>query len=190
MAADKVGHKSNHDLILSCRFFYAVFCLVFCLFIVTVFFLYIENRFWFLFTAGGATPEASDRGAVRFKIREFWGVDSKSLFRGLPEVKIQQKMAFWKAESLSFSVLKELAREDASIASYSDFESDHFVVGRLRRRASGGKKATKNGLLYPKNQKTDPKTRILNRKTRNRTPKPEPWIGKPEIGPKNMNLSS
>ena len=67
----------------------------------------------------------------------FWGVDSKSLFRGLPELKIQQKIAFWKAESLSFSVLKELAPEDASIASYSDFESDHFLVGRLRRRASG-----------------------------------------------------
>ena len=69
---------------------------------------------------------------------QIWGVDSKSLFRGLPEVQIQQKIAFWKAESLSFSVLKELAPKDASIESYSDFESDHFVVGRLRRRASGG----------------------------------------------------
>ena len=65
--------------------------------------------------------------------------DSKSLFRGLPEVKIQQKTAVWTAESLSFSVSKELAPEDASIARYSDFESDHFVAGRLRRHASGVK---------------------------------------------------
>ena len=65
-------------------------------------------------------------------------MDSKSAFRGLPQVQIQQKIAFWKAESLSFSVLKESAPEDASIESYSDFESDHFVVGRLRRRAFGG----------------------------------------------------
>ena len=65
-------------------------------------------------------------------------MDSKSAFRGLPEVQIQQKIAFWKAESLSFSVLKELAPEDASIARYGDFESNHFVVGRLRRRAFGG----------------------------------------------------
>ena len=34
--------------------------------------------------------------------------------------------------------MKELAPEDASIASYSDFESDDFVIGRLRRRAFGG----------------------------------------------------
>ena len=34
--------------------------------------------------------------------------------------------------------MKELAPEEASIARYSDFESDHFVVRRLRRRASGG----------------------------------------------------
>ena len=52
--------------------------------------------------------------------------------------KFNKKIANWKAESLRNSVSKELAPEDASIESYSDFESDHFVVGRLRRRASGG----------------------------------------------------
>ena len=35
--------------------------------------------------------------------------------------------------------MKELAPEGASIARYKRFESDHFVVGRLRRRASGVK---------------------------------------------------
>ena len=34
--------------------------------------------------------------------------------------------------------MKESAPEDASIARYSDFESDDLVIGRLRRRASGG----------------------------------------------------
>ncbi|MEC7901273.1 MAG: hypothetical protein VX385_05560, partial [Acidobacteriota bacterium] len=52
---------------------------------------------------------------------EIRGPDSKSLFRGLPEVEIQQKIPLWKAESLSFSVSKELASEDASIARYGDF---------------------------------------------------------------------
>ena len=33
--------------------------------------------------------------------------------------------------------MKELAPEDASIESYSDFESDRSAVRRLRRRASG-----------------------------------------------------
>ena len=35
-------------------------------------------------------------------------------------------------------VSKESASEDASIASYNDFESDPSAVGRLRRRAFGG----------------------------------------------------
>ena len=34
--------------------------------------------------------------------------------------------------------MKELVPVDASIARYSDFESDDFVVGSLRRRAFGG----------------------------------------------------
>ena len=46
--------------------------------------------------------------------------------------------AFWKAEILRNPVSKELAPEDASIESHSDFESGDFVVGRLRRRAFGG----------------------------------------------------
>ena len=54
------------------------------------------------------------------------------------EVKIQQKIPFWKAESLRNSVLKESSPEEASIARYSDFESEGFLVRRLRRRASGG----------------------------------------------------
>ena len=85
------------------------------------------------------TAERSDDGVVRSRNRWFWGVDSKSLFRGLHEVKIQQKITFWKAESLSFSVSKELECENASIARYKRFESDHFVVRRLRRRAFGVK---------------------------------------------------
>ena len=56
-----------------------------------------------------------------------------------PEVENQQKASFCKAESLSFSVSKELASEDASISRYERFESDDFVVRRLRRRASGVK---------------------------------------------------
>ena len=63
---------------------------------------------------------------------------SESLFRGLLGVKFQQKIANWKAESLRNSVSKELASEDASIGSYSDFESDRSAVGHLRRRAFGG----------------------------------------------------
>ena len=43
--------------------------------------------------------------------------------------------------------MKELAPEDASIAGYSDFESDEFVVGRLRRRASGGNLVEKKKFL-------------------------------------------
>ena len=37
---------------------------------------------------------ASVRASVRACAVDFGGVDSKSLFRGLPEVKIQQKIAF------------------------------------------------------------------------------------------------
>ena len=38
-----------------------------------------------------------------------------------------------------------------------------------------------------KNKKSDPKTRILKRKTKNRTQKPESWSEKLKIGPKNLN---
>ena len=55
---------------------------------------------------------------------DFEDVASKSLFGGLPEIEIQQKIANWKAESLMNPVSKELASEDASIESYGDFESD------------------------------------------------------------------
>ena len=58
-------------------------------------------------------------------------MDSKSTFRGCLEVHIQHKAPFWKAESSSFSISKELAPEDASISRYDRFESDHFVVRRL-----------------------------------------------------------
>ena len=65
--------------------------------------------------AEGATPEASDHEVVRFKMANF--MVSLRKIRGLLEVKIQQKIAIWKAESLRNSVLKELAPEEASIAS-------------------------------------------------------------------------
>ena len=58
--------------------------------------------------------------------------------RDLPEVKMQQHIARWKAESLRNSISKELAPEEASIESHGDFESDRSAVGRLRRRAFGG----------------------------------------------------
>ena len=89
-------------------------------------------------SAEGATPEASDRGAVRVEIPDVGGVDSKSLFRGLPEIENQQKISNWKAERLRNPISKELAAKDASIASYNDFDSDRSAVGRLRRRAFGG----------------------------------------------------
>ena len=60
------------------------------------------------------------------------------MFRGLPEVKIQQKTAFWKVESLRNPVSKESAPEDAFISRYRDFERDHVVLGRFRCRAFGG----------------------------------------------------
>ena len=50
--------------------------------------------------------------------------------------KFNKTIANWKAESLRNPVSKELAPEDASIESYSDFESDRSAVGRLRRRAA------------------------------------------------------
>ena len=53
------------------------------------------------------------------------------MFRGLPEVEIQQKIANWKAGSPSFSISMELT-PDASIGSYTDFESNGFAVGRRR----------------------------------------------------------
>ena len=65
------------------------------------------------------------------------GVDSKSPYRALIESIFAVLFSPAKAESLSFSVLKELDPEDASIARYSDFESDRSAVGRLRRRAFG-----------------------------------------------------
>ena len=43
--------------------------------------------------------------------------------------------------------MKELAPEEASIARYSDFESDRRAVRRLRRRASGGE-SVKNTKLF------------------------------------------
>ena len=69
------------------------------------------------------------------------------MFRRLPEVEIQQKIANWKAESLRNSVSKELASEDASIASYSDFEPGRFAVGRLRRRTAPRSDASGVGRL-------------------------------------------
>ena len=60
---------------------------------------------------------------------------------GLPEVKIQQNTAFWKAESLRNPISREFAPDEASIESYGDFESDRSAVRRLRRRAPGGKGA-------------------------------------------------
>ena len=50
--------------------------------------------------------------------------------------KFNKKIANWKAESLRNPISKELAPEDASIASYGDFESDRSAVGRLRRRTA------------------------------------------------------
>ena len=47
-------------------------------------------------------------------------------------------------------ISKESEPADASMESYSDFESDHFVVRRLRRRASGGKGA------LPSNEMAEP----------------------------------
>ena len=46
----------------------------------------------------------------------FWCVASKSRFRGLPEVKIQQKISLWKTES------QESTSEDITIESYGGFE--------------------------------------------------------------------
>ena len=62
--------------------------------------------------------------------------DSKSRFRRRCEVEIRRKIAIWKAETLRNSISKELASDDITIATYIDFESDHFVVGRLRRRTA------------------------------------------------------
>ena len=45
--------------------------------------------------------------------------------------------------------MKESASEEASIARYSDFESDDFVIGRLRRHASGGNLAIFAGGATP-----------------------------------------
>ena len=50
-------------------------------------------------------------------------IDSKSTFRGLPEVELQQKAPIWKAERLSFSISKELTPEDIAIKSYEQIES-------------------------------------------------------------------
>ena len=49
-------------------------------------------------------------------------MDSKSRFRVLPEVEIQQKIAFWKAESQGFPSVEESASEDITIKRYGDFE--------------------------------------------------------------------
>ena len=74
----------------------------------------------------GPTPKASDDEVVY----------SKSRFRRRFVVEIRRKIAIWKAESLTNSISKELASDDITISTYDDFESDHFVVGRLRRRTS------------------------------------------------------
>ena len=84
---------------------------------------------------GQLPPEASDHEVVRFKIAEF-----KVSFRNPPLGAFLRSN--WKVESLRNPVSKELASEDASIGSYSDFESDRSAVGRLRRRASAGKGCT------------------------------------------------
>ena len=75
------------------------------------------------------TPKASSDGVV----------SSKSPFRGLPEVEIQQTIANSKAESAGNPISKEFASEDTSIARYGDFRPDRSAVGRLRRRAFGVK---------------------------------------------------
>ena len=65
-------------------------------------------------------------------------VNSKSLFRGLPEVENQQeKSLIWKTENSRNTISKELTHEDASISRFNQFESDHFVVRRLCRHAFG-----------------------------------------------------
>ena len=50
---------------------------------------------------------------------------------------IQQKAPFWKAESLSFSISKELASEDASISRYVAFEISAFGENSLKFSAFG-----------------------------------------------------
>ena len=106
-------------------------------------------------SAGGATPEASDRGAVRFKIADFMASIRNHQCRGLPEVEFQQNIANWKAESLRNPISKELAPEDASIASYGDFESDRSAVGRLRRRVFGNSSKHRSARFdeFPKTEK-------------------------------------
>ena len=79
-----------------------------------------------LIFAKGATPKASDDEVVR----------SKPQFRRRFEVEIQRKIAIWKAASLTNSISKESTSDDITISTYDDFESDHFVVGRLRRRTA------------------------------------------------------
>ena len=90
-----------------------------------------RRHFLVTFSAEGATPKASDRGAVRLEIPDFEAsIRNRCLGTFL-------RSKFNKAESLRNPVSKESASEDASIASYSDFESDRSAVGRLRRRAFG-----------------------------------------------------
>ena len=81
-----------------------------------------------------STTKLHQKPRILWFSKNFW--NQKSRFRVLPEVEIQQKIAIWKAESLSFSVSKESAPEDTSIARSSDFESDASGVGRLRRRTA------------------------------------------------------
>ena len=66
-------------------------------------------------------PPCGDR-EMFIGVRVVGGLDSKSTFRGLPEVEIQQKIHLWKAESLSFLSVEESASEDITIESYGDFE--------------------------------------------------------------------
>ena len=58
-----------------------------------------------------------------FKIK---GSNSKSSFRGHPGVKIQQKVANWKAEIHGFPTVEESASEDITIKTYGDFEIRQF----------------------------------------------------------------
>ena len=80
-------------------------------------------------------------GPVQRRKRQYEIADFEVSIRNRPleaflRSKFNKQIANWKAESLRNSISKESAPEDASIASYSDFESDHFVVGRLRRRTT------------------------------------------------------
>ena len=56
------------------------------------------------------------------EISKIRGSDSKSLFRHSPEVKIQQKVANWKAEIQGFPAVEESAPDDITIKTYGAVE--------------------------------------------------------------------